>query len=525
MFSTEELETAKKLKNDFEFYARKCLKVRPKEGEIRPFILNTAQKFIHSRVEEQLKKTGKVRAIILKGRQQGCSTYIEGRFYHRVTHNFGVRAFILTHEDQATQNLYKMAQRYHEHCDPAVKPSIKASNARELSFDALDSGYALGTAGNKSVGRSSTIQYLHASEAAFYQHADEHAKGILQTVPFVDNTEIFIESTANGVGNWFHRQWLAAEAGNSEFIAIFVPWFWQEEYIKPVEGSFSPTEDERQLQFLYNLTNEQLNWRRMKIVELGGAGANGEREFRQEYPNNASEAFLESGEEQIFIPSALVARARANNTKAQIQAIGPMVIGADIARFGDDRTVFVRRRGRVAYGMEVYRKIDTMECAGRLHKIITEEKPSKVFIDMGAMGAGVYDRLVELGHKDIVVGINFGSKPLAIDRYGNKRDEMWGLAKEWLLDEPVAIPDSQSLHSDLCTVRYRVGSKSELIIESKDQLKDKKRLGRSPDEADAFVLTFAMPVEALIDSKQNDEKMASQIMSKYKQFSGKPNWL
>ena len=92
-----------------------------------------------------------MRAIILKGRQQGVSTYVEGRFYWQTTHRKGVRAFILTHEADSTSALFEMVERYHESAPRFVKPSTGASNQKELSFDELDSGYKVGTAGNKSV--------------------------------------------------------------------------------------------------------------------------------------------------------------------------------------------------------------------------------------------------------------------------------------------------------------------------------------------------------------------------------------
>ena len=113
-----------------------------------------------------------------------------------------------------------------------MKPSTGASSAKELYFDGLDSGYKVGTAGNKSVGRGTTIQYFHGSEVAFWPHASEHAKGILQAVPDARDTEIILESTGNGIGNYFHQQWQLAERGESEYQAIFVPWYWQTEYTK-----------------------------------------------------------------------------------------------------------------------------------------------------------------------------------------------------------------------------------------------------------------------------------------------------
>src|SRR3990167_3629624 len=264
-----------RLKDDFPHYAKKCLKIRTKSGEIEPLLLNQAQQYIHERLEAQRVLTGRVRALILKGRQQGCSTYVGARFYHRVTHHYGTQAFILTHALEATANLYKMARRYYEHTPGEVKPIVATSNAKELVFGRLDSGYKLGTAVNKNVGRSATIQLLHGSEVGFWDNAADHAVGIMQAVPNADNTEVIMESTANGLGNYFHQQWQLAESGLSDFIPIFVPWFWQDEYTRTIDDTFMPTAGELELADLYKLNYNQLNWRRSKIIELSVNGVDG----------------------------------------------------------------------------------------------------------------------------------------------------------------------------------------------------------------------------------------------------------
>lgn len=450
------------------------------------------------------------KTFICEGVVSHNSTYIEGRFYWRVTHMRGMRAFILTHEEEATNNLFDMVKRYHDHCPSPVKPTTKTSNAKELVFDGLDSGYKLGTAGNKSVGRSSTIQFLHASEAAFYKHADEHAKGIMQTVPNSPNTEVFIESTANGVGNWFHQQWQLAESGQSEFIAIFIPWFWQDEYRKDCPIAFKPDDIEIEIKEMFNLTNEQLAWRRMKIIELSVNGMDGAKAFNQEYPNTAQEAFVLTGDDN-YISSDLVLRAR----KAQnVEAYGPLIIGVDPARFGDDRTAIIRRQGRKSFGLETHIKKDTMEVTGIVHRIIETERPRAVCVDVGGLGAGIVDRLIELGHREIIHAINSGSKPLDSKKFYNKRAELWSTGKEWLDDEPCVIPDSDELHSDLCNVKYRIDSNSRLIMERKEDMK--KRGVRSSDTADAFLLTFALPQSALNqDLKKRKSDIAKEMTATY----------
>lgn len=506
--SPEDKLIKQRLKDDFIHYARKCLKIRSKEGSIEAFELNKAQRYIHEKLEQQKGETSKVRALILKGRQQGCSTYVGGRFYHKVSHHFGMQAFILTHALDATQNLYKMALRYYENTPLPVKPQVTTSNAKELIFGLLDSGYKLGTAENKAVGRSATIQLLHASEVAFWNNAGDHAKGIMQAVPSAPGTEIIMESTANGVGNYFHQQWQQAESGLSEFIAIFVPWFWQDEYVRELESEFVRTEEEDDLLRAYGLTDEQLNWRRNKICEFSVNGVDGTKAFHQEYPCNSTEAFTLTGEDS-YIPSDLVMNAR----KSIAEAYGKLVIGVDPARFGDDRSGIIRRRGRLAYGLESHIKKDTMEITGIVHQIIENEKPFKVFVDIGGLGAGIVDRLHELGHRDTVIGVNAGSSPLDSKKFYNKRAEMWGACREWLCDEPCQIPDDDSLHSDLCGIRYKVDSNSRLVMEQKAEMK--KRGIRSSDLADSLCLTFAYPISALEDPI-NSGKKAAIILQKQK---------
>lgn len=498
--SPEEKKIRQRLKDDFPHYASKCLKIRNKAGIIEHFVMNKAQKFIFAKWQAQKERTRKVRSIVLKGRQQGCSTLVSGCFYHIVTHTRGYQAFILTHALDATQNLFKMAQRYYENTPSLVKPAISTSNAKELVFGELDSGYKLGTAENKAVGRSSTIQLLHGSEVAFWANAAEHAKGIMQAVPNEPGTQIILESTANGMGNYFYQQWQMAEIGESDFEAVFVPWFWQDEYTRAIDidGEFTITQEEEELVNYYNLSLNQISWRRAKISDLSINGLNGEKAFKQEYPCNPVEAFQITGE-NTFIEPELVMPARKGNS----EQYGPLYVGVDPARYGNDRTSIIKRKGRCAYDLKSYEKRDVMEVTGLVHKIILEDKPDKVFIDVGGLGAGVYDRLVEMGYKGLVIAVNFGGKPLLADRYLNKRAEMWGEMKNWLMDFPCQIPDSDSLHADLCNIKYTFDSNTRLKMESKEDMK--KRGIRSSDEADALALTFALPAK----TQQNNSKSSS----------------
>jgi hypothetical protein len=153
----------------------------------------------------------------------------------------------------------------------------------------------------------------------------------------------------------------------------------------------------------------------------------------------------------------------------------------------------MRRRGRVAFNKESHRGKDTMQLAGLVAAIITEERPRKLFVDIGGLGAGVYDRLKELGHGDVVIAVNFGGKAIKEDRYQNRRAEMWGKLKIWLEDPAGSrIPDDDTLHSDLTGPRYSYDSSTRLCLERKEDMR--KRGLASPDDGDALALTFAEDV-------------------------------
>jgi hypothetical protein len=284
-----------------------------------------------------------------------------------------------------------------------------------------------------------------------------------------------------------------------------------DEYRVAIKEPVVLSEYEQQIKEQYLLDDEQLNWRRLKITDLSVNGTDGEKSFKQEYPCNSSEAFQLTGENS-FIPSELVMQCR----KTVAEKYGKLLVGVDPARFGDDRSCIIRRAGRVGFGLEKYEKKDTMEITGIVHNIIITEKPFRVFIDVGGLGAGVVDRLKELGHSDIIVAVNFGSSPYNARQYSNKRAEMWGEMKKWMLDYPCQIPDEDSLHGDLCGLRYSVDSNSRLKIETKADMK--KRGIRSPDEADALALTFALP-ENVINNLDAKNDIAAIISKKQRAYS------
>lgn len=196
--------------------------------------------------------------------------------------------------------------------------------------------------------------------------------------------------------------------------------------------------------------------------------------------------FPKSSSAQL-ISSALV------DAAVEYKAVGyeklPLILGVDVARFGDDQTVICARRGRKVYPLSKFRELDTMQVAGHVAAAIKTLKPALVNIDIGAMGAGVVDRLREQGYD--VRGVNFGGQPVDKIKFANKRAEMWGDALEWL-KEGGDLPDDYELKQDLIGPEYSYTSSQQLLLEKKESMK--RRGLSSPDCADAFALTFAAAV-------------------------------
>lgn len=291
------LKARKRLARDFELFCKYAVKIRTKEGSVTNLQLNKAQKIAVKAILEQWHETGKVRAILSKGRQQGMSTLIQAFAYWATTHRKGFKSLVIAHEAESTKTLFDMTKRIHEHCPDILKMSTKYSSRSELVFKALDSGYRCATAGNESAARGETLQLVHASEMAFWKptYAEELWNGLIQAVPNAKDTFVFIESTSNGMGNLYHRMWTAAENGENGYIPIFVPWYIQDEYRVPVSKSFKCTEEEQELAQKYGLDDEQIMFRRQRISQTGSD------QFKQEYPFTPEESFLTSGR-PVFDP-------------------------------------------------------------------------------------------------------------------------------------------------------------------------------------------------------------------------------
>jgi len=279
----------KQYKSDFELFAKEQIRIITKNASqgFVPFTFNAAQVEINKQLEAQLAKTGKVRAIVLKARQQGISTYCAARVFWKTYFTPYTRSVVMAHDSATSDALFNMSRNIIDNMEEP--PTLQKSNAKEILFEHNKSGYRLYTAGAKEAGRGTTPTIAHLSEVAFWQFDEQILAGLFQGISQENETEVILESTANGASGEFFRLYQGAINGDNEYVPIFLPWYITPEYRREAPEGFELTEEEEDLVENYSLDNDQLYWRRLKI------GESGEKKFIQEYPASAEEAFLVTG--------------------------------------------------------------------------------------------------------------------------------------------------------------------------------------------------------------------------------------
>ncbi len=209
-----------------------------------------------------------------------------------------------------------------------------------------------------------------------------------------------------------------------------------------------------------------------------------------------------------FIPSDLVSLARGRELRPDQYSLMPRVLSVDVARFGDDQSVITRRQGLQCFPQQKLRGVDTMTLAGIVAQVCHEWQPDEVFIDGVGVGAGVVDRLRQLGFH--VTDAQAGMRALNPAKYANRRAEMWSAVKDWLA-QGGSIPDDPELEADLTGLEYSFAASGALQLEKKEDAK--KRGLSSPDCADSLALGFfgpavtardAFEAQARIDAKPYD---------------------
>ena len=319
------------------------LQIKTKDGQRLPLVLNACQRKVLDTILTIRAAGRPVRLWMLKFRQGGISTVCEAVLYALTSVQPNRNALVVADEDEKSKYIHEIAKHYHEHMrisDPALTPEIRRSNAKELVFESIASQLMVVTAKNFDAPRAKTYQYVHLSEAAFYDHLDLILQA-LQGVPDHADTMILVETTANGAGTAAQREWEKAKAGKTEWRALFLPWFLMEEYARPApeyplneitydrEGGQAAFEQEeaglaerimRELGCGADAAARKLNWRRWCIVNKCQGRVS---VFRVEYPADDEEAWAVSG--TPYYPSEYFLKQRLKEPKR----IGYLVRGSN----------------------------------------------------------------------------------------------------------------------------------------------------------------------------------------------------
>lgn len=517
------------VRGDFELFCATCLKIVNKEGHLVPFIWNAQQRVLNERIEDQLRRTGRVRMIVPKSRRAGISTFIGARLYWLTALHRYRKTLIFSHEQTSSDGLFEMVERYNN--NNPFAPHVGASNVKELVFDQLDSAYAVATAGAADYGRGLGYFFFHGSEVSRWKNATGHFAGVVQTVPDVPGTEIYLESTGAGPVGEFYEKTQNAIRGKGKYEVCFLPWMLDTYNFETPPDDFmldpekAPGADMSEAEYaeLYSLTPGQAYWARNKRMEVST-----EMEFRQEFPACLDDVFV-SNESGRYHDAIAVMRARKNPEK---RGEGPLIMGIDPAGEGGDRFSIAFRRGHVVEEVLSRNKVDSEEGALWVASLIDERKPDKVFIDAGGIGRPIISRLRGMKplYMRLISAVNFGSPSQAKiankKKPGpkNRRAEMQERLKNWLTqpDLQVSIPDSDSLQADLLSVLRKPDNNNDLALVSKDEMR-KKGL-HSPDEADAVGLTFAATVY-IADWKDGRPNPTSALSREVKRGPSGRGWM
>ncbi len=195
--------------------------------------------------------------------------------------------------------------------------------------------------------------------------------------------------------------------------------------------------------------------------------------------------FPDTSEDQVI---SLADIHQATNRDLTTNPQEPVYVGVDVARYGDDCTIIYVVKGNKVIKTIESRKKSLMDVVALLVKIVKEYSPAMISIDEVGIGAGVVDRMLELGHGHTVCGVNMAKSATDPNKYYNLRAELWFETKKWL-QEIGDIPDDPILVGDLTAPKYRFTPDDRVQLERKEHTK--KRLTRSPDHGDALILAIS----------------------------------
>jgi len=491
----------------FDRYREKFIKIRPREGgERKPFVLNAAQIVLHTRLENELKTFGRIRALIPKARRMGVSTYIGSRYFYKVATNKGRRAHVVAHRNDSATNLHREVKLFYAELPEPWQPHLGASNARELIFDRLQSIYRVSSAEGGDIGRSDDTHLLHLSEAAFFDNTEDLSSGLLKTVLDQPDTEIMFESTGNGSSGMFFS--MCEQAYNEKNTGLwrlhFLPWYIMPEYAMTPPANWVIPREFSDYAKLHGLSIDQMYWFWRQNYDLavmnGGTVDAIHRLTRQEFPATYAECFSTDSTLDFF-PASLVMKAMVASAHPTAGAL--KIIAVDPAGDGVDET-FVCDREDTAIGKRIWGAITSSDQNVQADWLVAAYKRfdmDVICIDGTGLGKGLVDatRLRMREKADRVVSVNFGHGASNGVQFANKRAELHFKFNMWLSGD-VSMPNDKMLQEECAVYKWGVAGcrrdeLSRLFMTPKEKIRSE--LKRSPNRLDGVITSFGVNDYAL----------------------------
>lgn len=285
----------------------RTLRIKTKNRGVIPLEPNWAQQEIIREREKALDEERPCRIIVLKGRQLGVSTIAEALLFHDVTSEANTNATVVAHDGPSSEHLFNITKHYYDTWEYREFFPHRYSTRRQLTLDSQGSNIWVMTAEHHDAARGRTIMSAHLSELAFWGQPAEAMLALNQAVPALPGSFMMIESTANGVGNFFEDEWISAVSGQTDYVPLFFPWWRHPEYIpcqgvKCLDGSceacqaatkgLRPSDDEEKDLVRMGCDLAHLAWRRWAIPNKCMSNLDF---WHQEYPDTPEMAFIVSG--------------------------------------------------------------------------------------------------------------------------------------------------------------------------------------------------------------------------------------
>jgi hypothetical protein len=470
-----------------------------------------AQRPYIAEIERQYNAGKPVRIIVLKARQLGISTATEAVLFLWAFLHPGMNGMVVSHEDKQAQELYEMTRLYWDTWPHKLLFDERYKTRRQLRWTDTGSQIRVATAKNPEGLRGSTMHALHGSEVAYWPDPGTLWTGMNNTIPRRHGTIVVLESTANGVGNWWHEKWQEAEDGESEYIPMFFPWYFHSAYRLPNSLTINDLDpEEKDLLRLMGdpidftrgvvpgnpiypgLSQDEslaaLAWRRLEIPAQGGI-----EKFHQEFPSSPEEAFVTSGHpifsanriKECYIPRTGATGRLFKDGTGRVQfdedSSGPLTIfklpnpsdrrpdryfvSGDPTRTteGDYACIQVINRETFEQMAVWHGRIDAIRFAREMRLVGDFYHHAMLCPEVEGGGAATIGALIESGYGNIYLHHRHDSPTESKQSYGwssNYQRKMWAIARlqNLILDRSLTLHDKLTVNELLCYVEHPDGT-------------------------------------------------------------------